>query len=202
MGVTRNKIGRLFIMANPYFNATYYLTNNPDVFAAGINTVEGAWENYVNHGAAESLAGATSRKPAPWFDASYYLTNNPDLSTAGLTAGQLFEHFTVHGISEGRAPSADAVLTEESLLKYALANEDLLEAFDIADDATELTDAQALALASQFYSHGYMESRPDAPFEADVDPGKVGATFTLTAGTDFANQSTAFINNSIPSDFK
>src|SRR5690606_6310989 len=78
---------------------------------------------------------------------------------------------------------ADAVLTEESLLKYALANEDLLEAFDIADDATELTDAQALALASQFYSHGYMESRPDAPFEADVE---VGATFTLTSDIDTA----------------
>src|SRR5690554_5489926 len=112
MGVTRNKIGRLFTMANPYFNAKYYLTNNPDVFAAGINTAEGAWNHYVTYGARKALEGADSRQPAAWFDAEYYLVNNSDLAIAGLTPGQLFEHFTTYGIGEGRAPSADVKLTE------------------------------------------------------------------------------------------
>src|SRR5690554_4244845 len=127
MGVTRNKIGRLFIMANPYFNAEYYLSQNPDVFAAGINTAEAAWEHYVNFGAAEALNGASTRKPAPWFDISYYYSHNTDLSTAGLTAGQMFDHFVIFGIEEGRQPSAEAVLTEANLLAYAKANEDLME---------------------------------------------------------------------------
>src|SRR5690554_621471 len=125
MGVTRNKIGRLSTMANPYFNATYYLQNNQDLIAAGINTVEGAWAHYVQFGAAEALQGAASRSPAPWFDIKYYLSQNADLVTSGLTAGQLFEHFINFGIEEGRQPSAEVNVNSETLAAYAAANADL-----------------------------------------------------------------------------
>lgn len=193
-------------MANPYFNAAYYLAQNPDLFAAGINTAEAAWEHYVNFGAAEALNGADTRKPAPWFDVSFYLSQNTDLITAGLTAGQLFDHFTNFGIDEGRKPSVDAVLSAESLLAYAKANEDLMEAFDIEADATELTEDQVKALSHQFYAFGYNEERAEKPFEIVDDGPGAGDTFILTTGTDFADTAGSIRNagggDGMPSDFK
>src|SRR5690606_2518163 len=182
MGVTRNTIGRLFIMANPYFNAAYYLTNNPDLFAAGINTPEGAWNHYVTYGAAESLASG-GRKPAPWFDAKYYLESNPDLSTAGLNPGDLFEHFTNYGLNEGRAPAVGMGVTHDQLKAYAAANEDLREAFGI-EDVEDISEEQYDQLAQQFYQYGYQEDRDGAPFDAGgVDPD-AGETFTLTTNIE------------------
>ena len=169
-------------MANPYFNAQYYLTQNPDLLAAGINTVEAAWAHYVNYGAAEALNGVSSRSPAPWFDVKYYLSVNPDLVTSGLTGAQLFEHFVKYGIDEGRVPSAAAAqMTDASLLAYAKGNADLATAFGVAADATSLTDAQRDGLANHFYEYGYKEGRADAPFTPDNNPGE---TFVLTTGPD------------------
>lgn len=170
-------------MANPYFNATYYLANNPDLFAAGINTVEGAWAHYVQFGAAEALQGAASRSPAPWFDIAYYLKSNSDLATAGLTAGQLFEHFINFGIEEGRQPSADANVNSASLAAYAAANADLREAFGIEEGA-ELTPAQELALAQHFYAFGYAEPREGKPAEYEPEDPNTGETFTLTTAIE------------------
>src|SRR5690606_24084033 len=181
MGVTRNKIGRLFIMASPYFIATYYLANNPDVFAAGINTAEGAWAHYEQYGAAEALNGVASRSPAPWFDIVYYRAENPDLNTAGLTAAQLFSHFTEYGLAEGRSPSAAAeAVNAETLAAYAAANEDLREAFGI-EEGEEPTEAQLILLAKHFYEYGYNENREGLPVEFNDNPG---STFTLTTDVD------------------
>lgn len=171
-------------MANPYFNAAYYLTNNPDLFAAGINTAEAAWNHYVQYGAAEALAGGTTRKPAPWFDVKYYLETNSDLAVIGLDPVGLFEHFANYGLKEGRAPAKGMGVTDEQLKAYAAANEDLRTAFGI-ENVDEITEAQYEQLAQHFYMRGYEEDRPGAPFDAggDVDPD-VGETYTLTTGID------------------
>lgn len=180
-------------MANPYFNAQYYLAQNPDLLAAGINTVDAAWAHYVNYGASEALNGASSRSPAPWFDVQYYLSANPDLLTSGLTGAQLFEHFVTYGINEGRVPSANAAqMTDASLLAYAKGNADLATAFGVAADATSLTDAQRDGLANHFYEYGYKEGRADAPFTPDTNPGQ---TFTLTTGVDSISSAGATLNN-------
>ncbi len=173
-------------MANPFFNATYYLANNPDLTAAGINTADGAWAHYVNYGASEAVNGATSRAPAPWFDINYYLSSNPDLLTAGIAPGDLFAHFTTYGINEGRAPSSEAAgqMTEANLLAYALGNPDLMAAFGIDAGATSLTAAQQQDLANQYYAYGYNESRPDAPFDPWDNGGS--STFNLTVNPDTA----------------
>ncbi|WP_323011858.1 hypothetical protein [Castellaniella sp.] len=158
-------------MVNPYFNAQYYLNNNPDVAAVVGLSSQGAWDHYIAFGANEG------RKPAPWFDSQFYLADNPDLIDAGLTVADLFSHFTTFGINEGRAPSASAQLTPANLLAYALANPDLQTAFGIDSKATSLTDAQQDQLANQFYAFGYEEGRPGAPFDSNPDAGQ---TFTLT----------------------
>lgn len=155
-------------MANPYFNAEYYLLTNQDVYNAGF-TLANAEQHYLQYGASEG------RKPAPWFDATYYVTQNPDL--LALEANQLFAHFTTYGMGEGRAPSAEAQITDANLLAYAKGNADLATAFGVDAGATELTAAQKSGLTKHFYEYGYKEDRPASPFQADTTPGQ---TFTLT----------------------
>ncbi|WP_442594938.1 beta strand repeat-containing protein [Parapusillimonas sp. JC17] len=167
-------------MANPYFNAAYYLATNLDVLAAGY-TVETAEQHYLQHGAVEALSGAnTARKPAPWFDIQFYLTNYPDLLAGGVTAQTAFQHFVTHGQFEQRSPANGLTVTDAKLQAYADANEDLRTAFDITDTAN-LTAAQKDALTSHFYQYGYTEDRPGAPFDSDVNPG---GSFTLTTQVD------------------
>lgn len=176
-------------MANPYFNAVYYLQQNPDVFAAGY-TVETAWDHYAQYGANEAYAiGGATRAPNPWFDAKYYLNNNPDLIAAGVTPATALDHFFAFGgtAAEDRAPNATIAanpITEASLLAYAKANADLLTAFGIAADATELTVAQQNNLITQFYAFGYSEERPSAPTTVEQPDPNQGETFTLTTAPD------------------
>ncbi|NYT83423.1 hypothetical protein H0A70_18230 [Alcaligenaceae bacterium] len=162
-------------MANPYFNAEYYLLTNQDVYNAGYTLVT-AEQHYIQFGAAEG------RAPTPWFDAKYYVTKYPDL--LNLPVEDLFAHFTQFGMDEGRAPSVSAQLTDANLLAYAKANPDLLEAFSIAEDATSLTATQKTQLTQQFYEYGYTEDRPGSPFDAD---NTVGRTYTLTNNVDGPN---------------
>lgn len=176
-------------MANPYFNAVYYLQQNPDVFAAGY-TVDTAWNHYAQFGANEGYAnGGTVRAPNPWFDVKYYLNNNPDLIAAGITPAMALDHFTTYGMTaaEDRAPNSTIAgnpITEASLLAYAKGNADLQTAFGIPADATTLTAAQQNALISHFYQYGYSEGRADPPTTVVLPNPNQGQTFTLTTGVD------------------
>jgi len=77
----------------PGFDASFYLQQNPDVAAAGINPVE----HFVNYGWQEG------RDPNPWFDSGFYLQQNPDVATVGINP---VEHFVNYGWQEGRNPNA------------------------------------------------------------------------------------------------
>lgn len=192
-------------MANPYFNATYYLANNPDLFAAGV-TVATAWDHYVSYGAQEAYtAGGMTRAPNAWFDANYYLTNNTDLIASGVTPDSALDHFTTYGMYELRSPNsqiAAAPITDASLLAYVNANSDLAKAFNIEIPATVLTAEQQNQVVSQYYGYGFSENRPAEPTQFNPNPTPVGSTFSLTAGLDFADGSTSFMNGTIPSSFK
>ncbi|WP_323011860.1 hypothetical protein [Castellaniella sp.] len=98
------------------FDAAHYLAQNPDVYAAGLNTPAAAWQHYINYGAAESLQGATSRAPAPWFDAVWYLAQNPDLAMAGLSPPDLFIHYLTWGMAEGRSPQPNRLTIQSDTL--------------------------------------------------------------------------------------
>src|SRR5690554_601211 len=125
-------------MANPYFNAEYYLERNPDVAAVVGDDAAAAEAHYLAHGATEG------RKPAQWFDASYYQSTYSDL--ASLSDDQLFAHFAAHGITELRSPIAGVELTAEAFQSYIDANEDLVEALGI-ENPEDLTDADVAVLA-------------------------------------------------------
>ena len=73
------------------FDPAYYLTQNPDVGAAGIPPMD----HYLIFGPSEG------RDPHEMFDTSYYLEHNPDVANSG--AHPLL-HFYFHGLAEGRQP--------------------------------------------------------------------------------------------------
>ena len=92
---------------DPLFSSAYYLANNPDVAAAGVDP----YQHFMFHG------GSEGRNPDPLFDAAYYLSQNPDVAAAGANP---LVHFEQYGAREGRDPSLLF-----SLAKYLTANPDV-----------------------------------------------------------------------------
>jgi GT2 family glycosyltransferase/cephalosporin hydroxylase len=74
------------------FDAAWYLGQNPDVAAAGIDPLE----HYLKWGAGEG------RNPNPLFQAAWYLARNPDVAEAKLNP---LEHYREWGVKDGRDPS-------------------------------------------------------------------------------------------------
>ena len=74
------------------FDASYYLAQNPDVAAAGVDP----YQHYITFGWKEG------RDPSPYFDTKYYLQQNPDVAAAGVDP---LIHFAEYGWQEGRDPS-------------------------------------------------------------------------------------------------
>ncbi|MGA3211064.1 MAG: glycosyltransferase [Terriglobales bacterium] len=81
-----------FVAASGVFDSAWYLQQNPDVAAAGINPLK----HYLLGGAIEG------RDPNPYFDSDWYLRQNPDVVNAGVNP---LLHFLRFGGQEGRDPS-------------------------------------------------------------------------------------------------
>lgn len=84
---------RRLLARSRLFDAQWYLTENPDVAAAGLDPVD----HYLKHGAGEG------RDPSPLFLTGWYLRQNPDVAAAGINP---LVHYLVHGWLEGRSPNA------------------------------------------------------------------------------------------------
>jgi len=95
------------VVDDPLFDSAYYLSNNPDVAAAGVDP----YQHFMAHGWNEG------RNPNAWFDVSYYLGQSPDVAAAGANA---LTHFEQYGWREGRDPSLLF-----SSAKYSTANPDV-----------------------------------------------------------------------------
>jgi len=82
-----------FEMRDPslFFRTRYYLEENPDVAAAGINPLI----HFILWGAHEG------RDPSPFFDSSFYLESNADVLASGVNP---LAHFIFQGRGEGRDP--------------------------------------------------------------------------------------------------
>ncbi len=79
--------------ASRQFDKNWYLQQNPDVAASGVDPIE----HYVRHGAAEG------RDPNRKFSTTSYLRNNPDVAASGMNP---FRHYVQHGLKEGRIGSS------------------------------------------------------------------------------------------------
>lgn len=71
------------------FDATYYITQNPDVGATGIDPLQ----HYLESGAKEG------RSPHPFFDTQYYLDQNPDIDATGMNP---LQHYLEYGSAAGQ----------------------------------------------------------------------------------------------------
>ena len=69
----------------------YYLANNPDVAAAGVNPLL----HYDQNGWQEG------RNPSALFSTTGYLSANPDVAAAHVDP---LDHFLIYGLYEGRLP--------------------------------------------------------------------------------------------------
>lgn len=156
------------------FDASYYLTNNPDVAAAGVDP----YQHYLDHGAAEG------RNPNAYFDTKYYLTQNPDVAASGMNP---LLHFANYGYKEGRDPS---LLFSDS--KYVAANpsaagSDPLQQFEqqLPASSSLLTAAQVSSLPTTFLTGGTLPADPLV--DAAYYDKQLGATLIPT-GTAAAQQ--------------
>ena len=77
---------------NPLFDTTYYLANNPDVAAAGVDP----YTHFHFTGWHEG------RNPDALFNTNYYLAQNPDVAAAGIDP---LVHYDTQGWKEGRNPA-------------------------------------------------------------------------------------------------
>ena len=75
------------------FDERHYLSNNPDVVAAGLDPLV----HYLRFGSREG------RSPTPYFDPKGYLELNPDVAYAGI---EPFFHYAVQGVNETRRISS------------------------------------------------------------------------------------------------
>ncbi len=85
---------------NAFFDADFYLANNPDVAAAvDAGAFGSAFEHFFLFGAEEG------RDPSAAFDTAFYLATNPDVFGAVDAGGfdSAFQHFILFGQFEGRA---------------------------------------------------------------------------------------------------
>ena len=82
------------LQASGLFDPDYYLKENPDVAAAGIEPV-------VHYAAAGVGEG---RNPNPFFDSAWYLAVNADVREAGLNP---LYHYVSGGAAEGRSAGPD-----------------------------------------------------------------------------------------------
>ena len=89
-------------ITDPLFDTAYYLAQNPDVAAAGLDPY---W-HYMNLGWHEG------RNPDAYFDTKYYISSNPDLAAIAGPSSQGYvgtfnplTHFETVGWTEGRQPS-------------------------------------------------------------------------------------------------
>lgn len=77
-----------------YFDVEWYLSQYPDVAAAGVDPF---W-HYTHFGWKEG------RDPNPYFDSDWYLAQNPDVAAAEMNPA---EHYWMWGWKESRDPSAE-----------------------------------------------------------------------------------------------
>lgn len=114
-----------FIAASGLFDPAYYLSENPDVAASGID----ALEHYLRFGEAEL------RQPSASFDTRYYVESNPDVLASGMSP---LRHFCEFGVSEGRlplppqgdvpAPTAPSAATGEDVARSSIERSGLFDA--------------------------------------------------------------------------
>jgi O-antigen biosynthesis protein len=96
-----------------FFDKQFYLQNNPDVKASGMNPAR----HYQLYG------GFEGRDPSEKFDTAFYLEQNPDVKDSGMNP---LVHFIFHGKDEGRL-SLNPIRNKVTDFNLALLNDENID---------------------------------------------------------------------------
>lgn len=151
-----------------YFDANYYINNNPDVFAAVISGRTTALQHFINGGFREG------RNPFSSFDTKGYLLNNPDVQAAvGQGRITAWEHFVNGGILENRSNGLFTGYFNESA--YLAANPDV---------AAAVKSGSLRSGYEHWLNGGSREGRTAVNTAGETIGSQPGQTFTLTDSPD------------------
>jgi len=165
------------------FDASYYLSQNPDVAAAiSRGTVQSAEQHYNDFGRFES------RNPNAFFNTAFYLAQYPDVAAARVNP---FQHFLANGASEGRLASSN----EKSLVDLN-GNGNGADDFnatkyvaDYPDVGTAIANGTLKSAYQHFVVFGQFEGRSATLSNGTIISGPIAGSgastsFALTGATD------------------
>jgi hypothetical protein len=91
------------IVGTENFDWKFYISSNPDLTTAGIDTFDTAWRHWVDHGQHEGRVFASAPVTRETFDWEFYLNQNPDLGNLPIRSFEdAWKHWLVSGSTEGR----------------------------------------------------------------------------------------------------
>ena len=144
---------------NTFFDESYYLLSNPDVFAGVLKgEIRSGYDHFLQFGAREG------RNPSQVFSSSFYLSQYPDVAAA-VANGSLrsgYQHFVDFGAKEGRNPipffNSNYYLTQYPDIAAAVANGSISSAYNhfLAFGAKEGRNPSTL-----FNTSLYLSQNPD-----------------------------------------
>ncbi len=129
------------------FDPTYYLLANWDLVPAV--AMADASAHFFAGG------GSEGRQPANWFNAQYYAFHYPDLKTFAGSPAQLFAHYNLFGVWEGRA--ANVALQSFDGGRYLTENTDV--AAYVAANLPDFRGSSANGAIAHFVIYGEREGR-------------------------------------------
>lgn len=143
------------------FQESYYLTKNPDVFAAVRDGWMTAEQHYIQYGELEG------RQPNPYFNPTAYKDANPDvvLAVASGAFTTFLDHFEQFGATEGRS-CGTAYFNEEYYL----------------NQYTDVKDAVTAGAFGSGYEHYVLFGQAEGR-SGSLTSGDAGDTFVLTPET-------------------
>lgn len=154
------------------FDAPYYLSQNPDIAAAGVDPLY----HYLHRGWREN------RRPNSWFDANRYLAKNPEIAGEDINP---FYHFLANRdrAPELRAAELRAVQSNKLLLLQQLRDGSAAETGTVVI-SVEMPKGKDLALARKhFDADYYLAQNPDVA-EVGVSPFQHFMTIGWLEGRD------------------
>ena len=86
------------LLPNPFCDTPFYQTRHQDFDSSSDNLLS----HFLRHG----YTANQSASPSPYFDPIYYCRQYSDARSLGNRPDQAYLHFLIHGLKEGRQPSA------------------------------------------------------------------------------------------------
>ncbi len=145
-------------LIEPFFDAAFYLSENPDVAEADVDPLE----HYYLYGWKEN------RDPAPDFSTLAYLNDNHDVYQSKVNP---FWHYHVAGKGEGRSAPASGARAEPSEKASAGASKNPAQAPKPAEKgpSADRIAQEVAAIRDAFDSGYYLRHNPDVA-AAGIDP--------------------------------